>query len=601
MTTAQRDAIASPATGLQIYNTDTSTPEAYNGTSWVSMGGGSPAGSTTEIQFNNAGSFSSDPNLVWNPGAGGLQVLGTYNIYSINGPTTTFIGTNPSTSILFGSENLNLISNGSVSNQTWIFDTNGDITLPGNDKKIIFGGNDPLAAWVKFDSYSGGFLFSSHADGNAYLESAAELILYANALGSALPAIDLRSTSGGEDVIITSPKGVSIANGFNATPDASSMLDIQSTTKGFLPPRMTTAQRETIVTRAEGTATVVDYNALTGAVLTINGITLTEGVDWFDRPLWATDIATPLVGLSTWSVNTTNAPVGIVNNNTLADNLSNLSISFWVKIAGNGASHTFKKCAGNAGFTPDGTPGWIMHFVNGTPYFDIVQDGSNYVQLILNSGIADGNWHNVIITYDQSITTIVAYVDGILDTAISSMTGTVTTYASTDPVTFYGGDNPFFGQSFFDEARIFSTILSQADATAIAAGGDPTGATELAHWTVEEGTGAILNDSVGSNTMVFGSNQNTADQLVSAINMVSGTALVSAADNATTTITITANVPGPSGNSITLATSDGANLPVSGAALAGGSASVLPEGLIIYNTDTHQLQGWDGTNWQNAW
>ena len=38
MTTAQRTAIASPAAGLQVYDTTTKTPWYYNGTIWVSLG-----------------------------------------------------------------------------------------------------------------------------------------------------------------------------------------------------------------------------------------------------------------------------------------------------------------------------------------------------------------------------------------------------------------------------------------------------------------------------------------------------------------------------------------------------------------------------------
>lgn len=37
-----------------------------------------------------------------------------------------------------------------------------------------------------------------------------------------------------------------------ATPDADAILDLQSTTKGFLPPRMTTGQRDAIVTPPAG-------------------------------------------------------------------------------------------------------------------------------------------------------------------------------------------------------------------------------------------------------------------------------------------------------------------------------------------------------------
>jgi hypothetical protein len=45
--------------------------------------------------------------------------------------------------------------------------------------------------------------------------------------------------------------GTSISSGFNQ-PDASAQLDVASTTKGFLPPRMTTTQKNAIATPAAG-------------------------------------------------------------------------------------------------------------------------------------------------------------------------------------------------------------------------------------------------------------------------------------------------------------------------------------------------------------
>lgn len=44
MTTTQRDAIGSPAEGLEIYNTTTHKANVYNGTSWVEMGAGGGSG-----------------------------------------------------------------------------------------------------------------------------------------------------------------------------------------------------------------------------------------------------------------------------------------------------------------------------------------------------------------------------------------------------------------------------------------------------------------------------------------------------------------------------------------------------------------------------
>jgi hypothetical protein len=53
-----------------------------------------------------------------------------------------------------------------------------------------------------------------------------------------------------------------------ATPEASSLLDVDSTTKGFLPPRMTEAQRDAIGSPSPG---LVVYNTNTNALDMYNG------------------------------------------------------------------------------------------------------------------------------------------------------------------------------------------------------------------------------------------------------------------------------------------------------------------------------------------
>lgn len=55
--------------------------------------------------------------------------------------------------------------------------------------------------------------------------------------------------------------GVSGQTGIGtASPDASAMLDVTSTTRGLLPPRMTTAQRDAIASPANG---LILYNSTT--------------------------------------------------------------------------------------------------------------------------------------------------------------------------------------------------------------------------------------------------------------------------------------------------------------------------------------------------
>ena len=64
MTTAQRNAIVSPANGLLIYNTDSNMFNFWTGTSWLPVG--SPVGNVGDVQFNAGGGlFGANPNFYW--------------------------------------------------------------------------------------------------------------------------------------------------------------------------------------------------------------------------------------------------------------------------------------------------------------------------------------------------------------------------------------------------------------------------------------------------------------------------------------------------------------------------------------------------------
>lgn len=66
LTTTQRNAISSPATGLSIYNTTTNTFNYYNGTSWVDFGA-SVTGTPTQVAFYDpsTGSLTGNNNLLF--------------------------------------------------------------------------------------------------------------------------------------------------------------------------------------------------------------------------------------------------------------------------------------------------------------------------------------------------------------------------------------------------------------------------------------------------------------------------------------------------------------------------------------------------------
>ncbi len=66
MTTAQRDLIASPATGLSVYNTTTNTNDFYNGTAWVSQGSASGA-SGQVAYFSAANALTSSATFAFTP------------------------------------------------------------------------------------------------------------------------------------------------------------------------------------------------------------------------------------------------------------------------------------------------------------------------------------------------------------------------------------------------------------------------------------------------------------------------------------------------------------------------------------------------------
>src|SRR5262249_45680384 len=53
MTTTQRDAISSPATGLTLYNITTNALNVYNGTSWGAVGGGGALSSLSDTNISS--------------------------------------------------------------------------------------------------------------------------------------------------------------------------------------------------------------------------------------------------------------------------------------------------------------------------------------------------------------------------------------------------------------------------------------------------------------------------------------------------------------------------------------------------------------------
>lgn len=81
--TVQTTAAAVSGDNVSIFNNDA-------GYLTSGGGGGSPGGSDTQVQFNSSGSFSGDPNFVWNTGTSTLTITGhiaaTTKSFFINHP-----------------------------------------------------------------------------------------------------------------------------------------------------------------------------------------------------------------------------------------------------------------------------------------------------------------------------------------------------------------------------------------------------------------------------------------------------------------------------------------------------------------------------------
>jgi hypothetical protein len=160
MTTTQRDAIATPATGLKVYNTTTNTTDTYDGATWQRFG--------QQTLIKGSGTTSA---------------------------TTSF-----------------LVQNSSGFNAIQVTDD-----LKVNINSLVFGGSN---------GYIG-------INNNPNIDSALRAI----------------RTDGGTSPLYISSGEVGVGD---ATTYASAIFAIGSTTRGFLPPRMTTTQKNAISSPASG-------------------------------------------------------------------------------------------------------------------------------------------------------------------------------------------------------------------------------------------------------------------------------------------------------------------------------------------------------------
>jgi hypothetical protein len=198
---------------------------------------------STPLTIGNGGTGTSTPSLI----AGtNITITGTWPDQTINAVTQT---TSPGGS----SGDIQYNGSGSFVGAANITTDGSNLTLVNNNK-LILGNNGN--AWIKYNTSNGADEFTITTDGtNAFLGSPGTFELDANTnvdgSGTFLPNLVLGS-GGGVGIAVVSGTGVQIAaNSTGGTP-VSALLQLVSTTQGFLPPVMTTTQRNAITTPVDG-------------------------------------------------------------------------------------------------------------------------------------------------------------------------------------------------------------------------------------------------------------------------------------------------------------------------------------------------------------
>lgn len=217
-----------------------------------SGGGATPAGSTGQIQFNNAGAFAASSNLFWD---NSTNRLGIGNGSPTNSLTVGSTSTSWSTSMGMFGKDANSETSISISNTT-----DGTSAISGL-RFWGYGGRSTLIGEV-----------APSATGT-YAELANSFVIYANATGARNMSFvvtsggSLKYYSGSPSTTTIKEQLFSTGNlGLSSTGTmadvASAILHLTSTTKGFLPPRMTSTQASAISSPAQGLMLfVTDTNA----------------------------------------------------------------------------------------------------------------------------------------------------------------------------------------------------------------------------------------------------------------------------------------------------------------------------------------------------
>ncbi|MEQ1615650.1 MAG: glycine-rich domain-containing protein [Hyphomicrobiaceae bacterium] len=269
MTTAQKTAISSPAAGLTVYDSTLNQLAVYNGTAWGAVGGGAGALSAltdvalTSTANNDILRYDSTASK-WKNVNIGTAMTTTTMVPNLPDAIRCAYNAGGSTVAMFqyavgpdGSSTYMAVYGAAYYYLT--FDASGN-----------YVSNTALFDGTAYDCV-GPSITQHYAAGRAF-----------NFIGSSLasaaaPAGGVQFNNGsgalaGDTALVWDNTSKALGIG-TASPSSKAVLDLTSTTKGFLPPRMTTAQRDAIAAPSTG---LIVYNTTNAALEMFNGTSWTS-------------------------------------------------------------------------------------------------------------------------------------------------------------------------------------------------------------------------------------------------------------------------------------------------------------------------------------
>ena len=147
---------------------------------------------------------------------------------------------------------------------------------------------------------------------------------------------------------------------------------------------------------------------------------------------------------------------------------TDFSVSMWVKTSTSGSVRD-QVFGGASGFFLFGTV-----VLNGGADANKMTYNNGSAYVALTPAIRDGNWHNIVITYNSSATNLIAYTDGIetYNATYNAGTNNVIDRISEDTYGNYWKGN-------IDELAVFNSELSASDITTIYNSGVPNDISSL--------------------------------------------------------------------------------------------------------------------------